>query len=79
MNGPRALMPADCFPRRLKKFKVIGNNQVWVSSCGNELFTWDESHGGEVEVFSKRGTHLGVMNCKGVYIKDPVKGRKLNV
>lgn len=34
---------------------------------------------GEVEVFNKRGKHLGVMNHEGMFIKPPIRGRQLNV
>lgn len=33
------------------------------------LFTWDSFHG-EIEVFNKRGKHLGVMNPQGEPIKE---------
>lgn len=45
---------------------------------GKKLFTWDSQHG-EIEVFNKRGRHLGVINCDGVLIKDVVKGRRIDV
>ena len=50
----------------------------WKSITGDRLYTWDSLHG-EVEVFNRRGKHLGVMNCGGEYIKEAKKGRKINV
>ena len=35
---------------------------------------------GEVEVFNRRGRHLGVVHAiNGIFIKDPVKGRRISV
>ncbi|MGQ9005590.1 colicin E3/pyocin S6 family cytotoxin [Bacillus subtilis] len=43
------------------------------------MYTWDSLHG-EVEVFNKRGFHLGSADPKtGAFIKSAVKGRRLNV
>lgn len=50
----------------------------WRSKDGKSIYTWDSLHG-EIEVFNKRGRHLGVLNPDGVYIKDAVKGRRINV
>lgn len=79
MTLNRNLMPIDCFPRTLPKFKVEAGNQIWKSVDNKRFYTWDESHGGEVEVFNKRGKHIGVMNCQGIAIKPAVRGRKINV
>ena len=74
----RILMPKVCFPKELGKLKVVGGKQVWRSDCGKRLYTWDELHG-EVEVFNKRGKHLGVENCLGIIIKEAVVGRSIDV
>jgi len=50
----------------------------WESSNGKRLYTWDSLHG-EIEVFNARGHHLGVLNVKGILIKGPAKGRKIDV
>jgi hypothetical protein len=43
------------------------------------LYTWDSLHG-EIEVFNKRGKHLGAIDAiHGKLIKDPVRGRKIDV
>jgi hypothetical protein len=34
---------------------------------------------GEVEVFNKRGRHLGAMSPDGQYVKPPVRGRQIDV
>ena len=71
-------MPEDCFLSALKVVKVMGNRKVWSSESRDRLFTWDSLHG-EVEVFNKRGKHLGVMDCSGKLIKEAVRGRELDV
>ena len=59
--------------------KVIDGRKVWRSIDGSRLYTWDELHG-EIEVFNKRGRHLGSADkYDGCIIKDAVKGRRLNV
>jgi hypothetical protein len=51
----------------------------WRSADGKRLFTWDALHG-EIEVFNRRGDHLGAADAQtGAYIKDPVKGRHIDV
>jgi len=60
-------------------YRFIDGRKVW-SDAGKGLFyTWDSLHG-EIEVFNKRGRHLGAVDSlTGVFIKDEVKGRKLNL
>lgn len=59
--------------------KVADGRKVWKSSNGKRLYTWDELHG-EIEVFNKRGKHLGSADkTTGIIYKDAVKGRELNV
>jgi putative cytotoxic protein len=51
----------------------------WRSDDGRRLYTWDALHG-EVEVFNRRGKHLGVMDPEtGEWIKDAVPGRSIDV
>jgi hypothetical protein len=38
----------------------------------------DELHG-EFEVYNARGKHLGVVDLEGKWIKEAVKGRKIDV
>jgi hypothetical protein len=48
-----------------------------LATCGM-LDTWDSLHG-EVEVFNKRGRHLGVVDpISGEFLKPAVKGRKIS-
>jgi hypothetical protein len=51
----------------------------WRSKDGSRIYTWDSLHG-EIEVFNKRGRHLGVIDpITGELIKPAVKGRKIDV
>lgn len=62
-----------------KYWKVVDGRKVWKSYDGARLYTWDELHG-EIEVFNKRGYHLGSADkMNGLIIKDAVKGRRLYV
>lgn len=71
---PRPSFLDDCI-----YLKVIGERKVWQSQDGKRLYTWDSLHG-EIEVFNKRGKHLGSADpITGLTIKPPVKGRSLNV
>jgi hypothetical protein len=57
---------------------AVNGVKRWKSKDGKRLYTWDSLHG-EIEVFNSRGLHIGVLNPNGEYIKDPVKGRKIDV
>lgn len=43
-----------------------------------QLYEWDGLHG-EIEVYNRRGRHLGVLDAEGRVIKDAVKGRSIDV
>ena len=60
-------------------FGVRGGRKVWRSRDGQRYYTWDSLHG-EVEVFNRRGWHLGALHPKtGELIKSAEKGRRLDV
>jgi hypothetical protein len=51
----------------------------WTNKKKDQIYTYDSLHG-EVEVFNKRGRHLGALDPDtGVFIKDPVPGRSIDV
>jgi len=57
----------------------IAGDRRWRSADGLRLYTWDALHG-EIEVFNKRGRHLGAADAlNGALIKPAVKGRKIDV
>jgi hypothetical protein len=70
---PKPSFLDDCEP-----IGAPNGEKRWRSKDGTRLYTWDAFHG-EIEVFNTRGSHLGVLNVKGDFIKNPVKGRKIDV
>jgi hypothetical protein len=53
--------------------------QRWRSSDGERLYTWDDVHQ-HIEVFNKRGRHLGVADARtGEMIDEAVPGRSIDV
>lgn len=51
----------------------------WRSADQKRLYTWDGRHG-EIEVFTRRGYHLGAVDpVTGIAIKPAVPGRKIDV
>jgi len=71
-------IPEDCFLNYCETFGTREGKKIWRSKDRKRLYTWDSLHG-EVEVFNKRGRHLGVLNPDGEFIKPAVKGRKIDV
>lgn len=57
---------------------AFSGEKRWVSKDGSRIYTWDKLHG-EIEVFNKRGYHLGVVDQHGRMIKPAVKGRRIDV
>ncbi|NOQ34701.1 MAG: hypothetical protein GQ569_02265 [Methylococcaceae bacterium] len=68
-------------PSILDNCKGIGienGRKVYKDEKENLYYTWDSLHG-EIEVFNKRGRHLGVADpITGKLIKPAVKGRKIS-
>lgn len=63
----------------MENFGVRKGRRVWRSADGKRLYIWDSLHG-EIEVFTARGWHLGSLDAvTGEFVKEPVKGRKLDV
>lgn len=72
-------LPKPCFLDNLEVFGIRNKKKIWRSEDGIFFYSWDSLHG-EIEVFNKRGRHMGSLDAKGgEYIKDAVKGRKINV
>ncbi len=71
--------PPRCYLDSFAKWRVIDGRQVWTSSDGKRLYTWDSLHG-EIEAFTSRGHHLGSLDAvTGKFIKEAKKGRHINV
>lgn len=73
---PYVPKPRPCYLDEMEFYKIVDGRKVY---RGNDrLYTWDEFHG-EIEVFNKRGFHLGVLDAKtGKMIKPAVRGRRLS-
>ncbi len=57
---------------------IEGGRKVFKDPQTERYYTWDSLHG-EVEIFSKKGKHLGVISpITGELIKPAVKGRKIS-
>lgn len=71
--------PVDGFLEQQEYYGTRGVDKIWRSVDGERYYTWDSLHG-EVEVFNKRGKHLGSLDAMtGALIKDPVKGRRIEL
>lgn len=67
--------PTPCFIDQFEFYKVIGGRKVYRGK--DRYYSWDELHG-EIEVFNKRGYHLGVLDAvTGDWVKDAKRGRRL--
>lgn len=61
-----------------KAVSIEGGKKVYKDVSESRYYTWDSLHG-ELEVFNKKGAHLGAANpLTGVMIKCPVKGRRIS-
>jgi hypothetical protein len=72
-------IPKPSYFDSMEYLGFVHGERRWRSLCGRRLYTWDAFHG-EIEVFSSRGKHLGVLDATtGENIKDAVKGRTVDV
>ncbi|NCZ87521.1 MAG: hypothetical protein EBY95_08745 [Actinobacteria bacterium] len=74
---PYKPIPDDCFIRRLERYFYQGRH-IGISDDRRFRYTWDSLHG-EVEVYSRRGRHLGVLDGSCKSIGGAVKGRRIDV
>jgi hypothetical protein len=74
---PYKPIPENCFIRHLERYFYQGRH-IWISNDRRFRFTWDSLYG-EVEVYTPRGRHVGVMNCDQQLIGSAVKGRRIDV
>lgn len=72
-------IPSPSFLDRIEFFGVRSGQKVWRSADRERYYTWDALHG-EIEVFNKRGRHLGSLHAiRGVLIKPAVRGRRITL
>ena len=77
--GQRKPIPGGCFVASLDRAPAHSGPPRWRSKDGERIYTWDALHG-EVEVFNKRGRHLGAVDpCTGDPVKAAERGRSIDV
>lgn len=54
--------PKNCYLNDLEAYKVVNGQKIWRDSTNSRFYTWDSLHG-EIEVFDKRGHHLGALDA----------------
>jgi len=70
--------PRPSYVDELEKVSRSGTGR-WRDLDGN-LYEYDGRHGGELEVFNKRGEHIGVADIlTGEMIKPARRGRRIDV
>ena len=75
--APYTSKPTPCYIDQFPFFRVISGRKVYKGK--DRYYSYDEFHG-EIEVFNKRGKHIGVIDSvTGEWIKDAVAGRKIDV
>jgi hypothetical protein len=58
---------------------AFNGERRWRSPDGKTLYTWDSLHG-EIEVYNRRGRHLGAIDAvSGAWIKRARRGRRIDV
>jgi hypothetical protein len=71
-------VPSNSYLHALERVPRRGATR-WRSDNGERLYEWDALHG-EVEVYDKRGNHLGVEDAiSGRAIKGAQPGRRIDV
>jgi hypothetical protein len=71
--------PSPCYLDNMDYMGFKNGQQLWRSSKGDRYYTWDSLHG-EIEVYSKKGKHLGALDAvTGKLIKSAVRGRYIDV
>lgn len=68
--------PTPCVLDTMVKYRICNGRQVYKHN--DKFYSWDELHG-EIEVFNKRGWHIMVLDAQGNFLKDAVRGRRIDV
>ena len=75
----RQPIPKPSFLDTCEPLGYIYGDRRWRNKTRSLIYTWDALHG-EIEMFSARGEHRGVVDkFTGERIKPPVKGRRIRV
>jgi hypothetical protein len=71
--------PSPCFLDGMEDLGAFNGEKRWRSPNRRRLYTWDSQHG-EIEVFNRRGKHLGAADpTTGEFIKPARRDRRLDV
>ena len=72
-------IPTPSFLDQCEALGAFNGERRWRSRDRRFYYSWDFLHG-EIEVFDRRGRHVGVIHAlTGVQTKDAVRGRRINV
>lgn len=72
-------IPTTSFLDKCELLGAFGGHRRWRSLDGKRLYTWDSLHG-EIEVYNRRGRHLGAADAlTGVLIKPARRERHIDV
>jgi putative cytotoxic protein len=72
-------VPDSGFIKDLEYLGAPAGRRRYRNRSHDRIYEWDSLHG-ELEVYSKRGRHLGVVDAeKGEMIKAAVRGRRIDV
>jgi hypothetical protein len=79
ITKPPVPIPEPSYLDNFEFFRMVDGRKVWSNPDKSRFYTWDSLHG-EIEVFNKRGRHLGALDAlSGVLVKEETKGRRLNL
>jgi hypothetical protein len=71
--------PDSGFIQGLRRTRRFEREPRWLSERGDRIYVWDGFHG-HLEVYNKRGLHLGVADpLTGAMIASAVPGRSIDV
>ena len=72
-------IPEDSWLHRAVLSGSFRGKRIWRSPNQKRFYTWDSLHG-EVEVWDRRGYHLGSVDpMTGILVGGPVRGRRQDV
>lgn len=75
----RIPLPSPCYLDTCDYLGFVAGDRRWRSKDGAWLYTWDFLHG-EIEVFNRRGRHMGVADAlTGVVFAPGIAGRRIDV
>lgn len=77
----RSFLPAECWLRSLPVAKILGRRKVYAAANRDRFYMWDQKSG-HIEVYNRRGRHLGVATCDDADAVDTTaaeKGRSIDV